>query len=437
MTLLFLVAALFTCLSPVSAAASTSQLRRGLDQVKGGNRRTFITVEYEYQLEVNAGNSSASPNFFHDVLSDIDSRMVGHLQATIPNGQPQDGMAMPNVKYNRINSHKSSQCFTDSDACHWIKSKIGLSYAREKPKDSVQHVTLRMVRDFLEEYSETSNNLVQAMYAYPMIVSSRARFDLSPVMGEMSSDEIAALEQSYLDVFGAIILAFDGDTEVTDAGYVYQALHTLNSETDLSSLSVDLTVIGKCRICSDEEFADTVSGVVQENLLAFQNKLKKNGNLVNSTYFDVLENVSFSIPEMPEGLPPIQDISIFSSEAPETRRSLPWYLFCGIGIAIVVVGAGIYLLYRHRKKLEERRHNENEKDDDDFSTGSSESDERDDDSESEYEISDHEEETIDVFADGDDNDDAYDDDKYSKGEADGESFVSQDPPAATLTSTGL
>ncbi|MGK3754462.1 MAG: hypothetical protein ACI8RD_006771, partial [Bacillariaceae sp.] len=80
----------YTLSAPTTAIGDTQQQ-------ESMPRRTFITVEYDYRLEVNTTGNSSSSNALGDVLTDIDSNIITSLQERLPNGDIPEGKRMPDV----------------------------------------------------------------------------------------------------------------------------------------------------------------------------------------------------------------------------------------------------------------------------------------------------------------------------------------------------
>jgi hypothetical protein len=345
--------------------------------------RTEITVDYEYQLEVNGVNRVGTTE---DVLGTIDSQIIGALQEALPNGGTSSSEELPNVQYETINSEIFSACFTKSEQCSLVRSSILISYEGEKPEQSVEWVTLRLVQNFLKQYS-MQEALVAITYAYPYMVSTLTHFQMDFVRGAMSSTEIEVMRATFLQVFGAIVFAIEGDTEVRDAKFLYQDLFdvrrlqennimnttevldgnfTLNGNFTLDgnfTLSMDLQVTGFCRECTSPQFGDVVNNVIIENIEAFGTKLIINSGAVGSSYFDDVTTVSFAVPELPSVLPPMEDDTIFDMEPPYVNTKQPWFLWFGLSMAICIVCIGYCVIWKDRTDLEK---------DDAFSTSESE-----------------------------------------------------------------
>ena len=331
------------------------------------SNRTEVAIEYEYQLEVNKTESTGT---IEDVLGNLDSTILRNLQDSLPNGQTTEDDELPNVTYTDVSSDVFSACFTKSEQCNLVKSKISISYEGTKPPHSVEFVSLRLVQGFLKNFASMNNNVI-VNYAYPLMVESLAQFQMDTVQERMSDVEIQVLEETFVEVFGAIVFAIEGDTDIVDAIFVYQDLirqrRNLSPDNSTTSstaniplieededesvnreytLSTDMKISGFCRDCTSSQFGDIVNGVIINNINAFQNKLKTNAMDVDTVYFTNVTSTSFAVPQLPDELPPIQDKSIFDNEPPETESKVPWFLIFGIVVASLIVIAGVFMIRR-------------------------------------------------------------------------------------------
>jgi hypothetical protein len=377
-----------------SAVLADRSYLRGLAE-----NRTEVVVNFEFQLEVFEQAITGSTS---DVLVLIDDDILPNLQATLPNGGTSGPDEEPNVKFETIESEIFSACFTNSDECSLISSNVLVSYEGVKPDHSVELVTLDLVQDFLKQYSVKSSNIL-ITYMYPSIVSTLTQFSIGPVSGPMGDTEVMVLETTFEEVFGAIVFAIEGDTEVMDAQFLYQDIFDIENrrlqtnESDIEDqfnetertyteigygLQADLLVKGKCRDCTSPQFGNVVNGVIEKNLVSYQNKLRLNGQAASSDYFDNITSVAFAAPELPDMLPPIEDDTIFDSEPPKTDTEQPWFLFFGISIGVCVVLIGAYCVCKETNEMEK---------DEDFSTSSSNCDDDDDDDDDEDEEEEEEE----------------------------------------------
>jgi len=320
--------------------------------------RTFMMVEYDYKLETNTSStkttdSEREDNIFsdnhplEDALIDIDTDLIATIQDRIPNGVIQEGQTMPDVEFTSVNSRFINMCFTESDACKWVKSRIKLSFIGNRPKFAMERVTMSLVREYLQDINE-SNPSINAMFVYPMIHSSNVQFEFSPVDGLMTDSDLEALESSFYNVYNAIVAELDGDTDVTEGLFVYQDVNELPGEEQGNKLSVDLKYYGKCRYCSEAELAEVVNQSIESNLDVFLRLLKKESN--NSTYFQQAEEISFSVPKPPEALPPINQ-AIIDTEPPKASKSIPWFLYLGAVAAVIVISTGLIVIAKDQKEL--------------------------------------------------------------------------------------
>jgi hypothetical protein len=196
------------------------------------------------------------------------------------------------------------------------------------------------------------------------MVSTLAQFQMDFVHGGMSSTEIEVMRDTFLQVFGAIVFAIEGDTDVLDAKFLYQDLFDVrrlqeDNITDTTevldgnfTLSTDIQVTGFCRECTSFQFGDVVNNVIIENIEAFRTKLIFNSGAVGSSYFDDVATVSFAVPELPSLLPPMEDDTIFDAEPPIVTTKLPWFLWFGLSMVICIGCIGYYVIIKDRTDLE-------------------------------------------------------------------------------------
>mmetsp|Transcript_34611 Transcript_34611/g.81600 ORF Transcript_34611/g.81600 Transcript_34611/m.81600 type:complete len:462 (+) Transcript_34611:174-1559(+) len=362
-------------------------------------RRTYMTVEYDYKLEANITDVDFGEQYninalkpAEDALHQIDSSIIDSIQLALPNGGIPEGKTIPDIEFNTVTSRFINMCFTESDACKWVKSRIRLSYVGERPKNAMERVTLGLVKDHLQEIND-SNPLVTTTYVYPMIYSSVVQFHISPADGPMSDTDIKLLEEAFTKVFHATVSALDGDTDVSEGYFVYQDTEDLEVQevedgialAPPSMVSVDMTYFGKCRYCEEDELVETVDASIQDNLASFIRYLKTHGG----PYFQRVEEIAFSKPDLPDGLPPTENASVYDMTPPKASKNLPWALWLGVGVTIVVLATGILIIVRDQKKLskeeastgeessvyEERNHENDEDDEDDENDENDEDDE--------------------------------------------------------------
>jgi hypothetical protein len=167
----------------------------------------------------------------------------------------------------------------------------------------------------------------------------------------MDGMEIEIFETSFYEVFAAIVLAMDGDTEITDGQFIYQSLKGNRSEGEEqtpSTSTVDLKFFGRCRYCTNDKFVEVVDDIISDpmTLTAFQDRLKDLGINENTKYFENIVAVTYSEPEFPESLPPIEDESLYDSTPPSTSIKHPWALYLIVFMSIVIIGTGIYVVHR-------------------------------------------------------------------------------------------
>lgn len=322
-------------------------------------RRTYMTVEYDYKLEANTTDDHLEEKYdidslkpLEDALDQIDSTIINSIQLALPNGNIPEGKTAPDVEFDTVTSRFINMCFTESDSCKWVKSRIRLSYVGERPRNSMERVTLGLVKDHLQEIND-SHPLILTTFVYPMIYSSVAQFQISPVSGPMSDTDIKYLEENFYEFFHATVYALDGDTDVTESYFVYQdtkELQVQEQENGLepsSTLSVDVKYYGKCRYCAEDELVETVHTTIEDNLNTFRLYLQKNG----SPYFQRVEEISVSKPELPNGLPPTENGSVYDMTAPKASRKLPWALWLGIAVTVCVICTGILVIVRDQRRL--------------------------------------------------------------------------------------
>lgn len=310
------------------------------------SNRTKINVVYEYQLEVEDTLRAGSTQ---DVLTLIDGGIVGYLQGNLP----EQSSSGPLVKFNQSSSEIFSACFTDNDECSLVRSSIEVSIQGEKPELAVEFVTLQLVQKYLEKVTTDDNHFI-ATYKYPTMVSSLAEFKMYAVADTMTDTEIAVVQKTFNEVFGAIVFAMEGDTEIVDAKFLYQdLLDVVDAVTGSATiLYTQLRISGYCRNCVSDDFEAVIVDVINSNLPAFQNKLKVNANAVGSAYFDGVSSIAYSVPVLPDPLPPVKDASIFDETPPEADNKQPWFLWFGLSMAILVLCAGCYMVYNDNRVYE-------------------------------------------------------------------------------------
>jgi hypothetical protein len=179
----------------------------------------------------------------------------------------------------------------------------------------------------------------------PSTASTLTQLSIAPASGPMGDDEVMVLETTFAQVLGPIVSAMEGDTEVMDAQFLYQDIFNhenrrLEDEAERTCtenghvLQADLLVTGQCRDCTSPQFGDVVNKVIENNLVAFQNKLRLNGIAASSEFFDNVSSVTFAVPPLPDFLPPIEDDTIFDSEPPTADAKQPWFLFLGLALGL-------------------------------------------------------------------------------------------------------
>lgn len=351
-----------------------------VDQVKSP-----VMVEFEYQMEVNGG---ATPV---DVQSKIDSNILAALQAMLPSGGPLTTAtgattSMPNVRFEDVSSDIFSLCFTTADECALVRSRILIQFDGQKPEYSVERVALRLIRNYLQTVNAQSSELILT-YQYPFLIGSTIQFELSPVDSEMEYIEKWIMLESFMEVFGTIVNAIEGDTIILDANFVYQDVKASSNETssirrgnDFDTettvgpfvLSSTFQLLGACRNCRRAEFSGMVNAVIQGNLPVYRSKLQRNGAFANTTYFVNVTEISFHVPKPPQFLDPTEDEALYNAQAPQAERIYPWFFYFGLALAFSIITVGFWFIRQELVLYAKEEYNE--KADSDFST-SSESDE--------------------------------------------------------------
>jgi hypothetical protein len=321
--------------------------------------RTYISVEYEYKLEVNstfgANEVAVVEEELKNWLFTIDSIIIPKLQEGLPNGKSANKNEIPNVMFSQASSEAINQCFSESDACQWINSSIFLSFEGPKPDFSIERVTLTLVQEFLKTFTKETAT-ARATYAYPMLVSGSGRFEVGPVNETMQSVEIEVFESSFYSVVAAIVLSFDGDTEVKEADFIYQDVtdeYDVDGKMMLKVLSVDVIYFGICRYCSNSHFVDVVEGVINDPtaLEAFQNRLKYDGVDHNTEYFNDISFSRYSKRVMPDEETIIVDTSIYDSQAPATSDKYSSYLWWCMTFVVLILCVGVYIVHKDQTEL--------------------------------------------------------------------------------------
>jgi len=323
---------------------------------------TFMTVEYDYKLEVNTSSAEGGKLFktkkpLEEALLDIDSEIIDTIQNRIPNGNVTKGKRLsgvkinekklPDVKYNSINSRFINMCYTESDVCKWVKSKIKLSFLGDAPESLMERMTLQQVQKYLEEDVSDVNSHITATFAYPMIHSSIVQFELSPVVDRLGDSEIQDVVKSFYNVYHAIVNALDGDTDVSQVFFVDQDI------LDGNTLMLNLQYYGKCRYCTETEFMTLVDRQIQSFMDVFLDHLKANGN---STFFEPIQDIAFSLPESVETNPPIDWEEVFDGEEEVevlvvSKTSIPWWMYVAVGSALLVILIGALVICTDQRQL--------------------------------------------------------------------------------------
>lgn len=297
-------------------------------------------VSFEYKLEVSSVEQSGSSQV---ILDQIDSMIISKLQRNLPNGQSLNEMVQPSVVFESINSQIYSECFTQSDECALVRSTVLVSYEGVRSQDALHIVTLHMVKQFLEDYDKNHDN-VSVKYMFPIMVTTLIDLELSGAVTTMKETDVAVLESTFLQVFGAILFAIEGDTDITSAQYIYQHL------TD--SLTTQLRINGVCRTCTSDTFGATVGVIVTSNLDHFTEELQKNTNAIGSSVFDNVKEITYSVPEPPKELPNIEDEKIFDNAPPQVSHAQPWFLWTGIALAVIILAIAIYIVKKDNEAFE-------------------------------------------------------------------------------------
>ncbi len=307
----------------------------------------FVNVQYEYQLEVNTSATSTE-----QVLASIDSNILQNLQQMLPDGgTTASNPQIPNVQFSEVTSKIYSDCFTESDQCSLVKTLLVVTYEGDKPENSVEERSYQLVQRHLDYINNNTKGVVKLTYLYPFLVSSVAQFHLKSVEDSMGTNEIRVMEESILDVFGAIVGAIEGDTEVTDVTFVYQDLRQDNTTSNWT-MYADFMVDGTCRECSEREFASVINAAIGANLDSFEYRLIANADISNTSFFNSVDEVTFLVPKAPNGPPPMDDDSIYDSQAPSSDDDLPALFYVGISLMFCVLCSGLYILCKEVSDLD-------------------------------------------------------------------------------------
>eukprot|EP00532_Pseudo-nitzschia_australis_P004768 CAMPEP_0168184736 /NCGR_PEP_ID=MMETSP0139_2-20121125/13408_1 /TAXON_ID=44445 /ORGANISM="Pseudo-nitzschia australis, Strain 10249 10 AB" /LENGTH=449 /DNA_ID=CAMNT_0008106397 /DNA_START=179 /DNA_END=1528 /DNA_ORIENTATION=+ len=330
-----------------------------------------MTVEYDYKLEANASSvdfgensttNAVARNPLDEALFQIDSNMIASIQAALPTGRSiTEDTSIPDIEFDTVNSRFVNICFTESDGCQWVKSRVHLSFTGERPKNAIERLALDLVQDYLQEVHDV-NPVISTRYVYPMMHSSFVQFQIAPVAGSMNDTQIGYFKDNFYEVFQALVSAIDGDTEVTEAYFVSQDIieelpgqeeedetATTAAPASSSKLLVDMKYYGKCRYCVEDEFVGVVDGLITENLDLFLGYLQRNGN--SNPYFQQAKDISFSKPVPAAELPPTNGL-VSDANARKVSRKIPWGLWLGIAIAIAMLSCGILSVQRDQQKLD-------------------------------------------------------------------------------------
>lgn len=305
------------------------------------SENTETSVSFEYKLEVSSVQQSGSSQV---VLDQIDSMIVSNLQFKLPNGESLNPMNEPSVVFKSVNSQIYSECFAQSDECALVRSTVLVSYEGVRSQDALHIVTLHMAKQFLEDYDRNHEN-VSVKYMFPKVVTTLIDLELSGAVTTMKETDVGVLESTFLQVFGAILFAIEGDTDITSAQYIYQQQLS-------DSLTTQLRINGVCRTCTSDTFGATVGVIVTSNLDHFTEELQKNTNGIGSSVFDNVKDITYSVPEPPEELPNIEDEKIFDNAPPQVSHAQPWFLWTGIALAVIILAIAIYIVKKDNEAFE-------------------------------------------------------------------------------------
>lgn len=345
---------LFSSLATIGCHAMGTTNQVGLSSMANSKSdlpamRTYMTVEFDYKLEANRtlpGQelTDEPDNIFsmtplEDALMDIESEFVPAIQARLPNGDIPEGKTIPDVNFNSVTSRFINMCFTESDTCKWVKSRIHLSFEGDRPKAAMERATLDLAREYLQNVTDT-NELLRTTFVYPMIYSTTIQFEFWPVIGPMSDEDIADLEKSFYNVYHAIVGARDGDTDVSESHFVYQIVTG-------NRLLVNMKYFGKCRYCSEDEFIELVNGDIEENQKTLLDHVRSHGR---SSYFENVEEILYGLPIQFVELPPL-DEEIMDEKAPSVIKRIPWFLYLGAAAAVVVIMTGVLVICKDQRAL--------------------------------------------------------------------------------------
>ena len=95
------------------------------EETQEPQRRTYMTVEYDYKLEANASSvdlgensTTTARNPLDEALFQIDSNMIASIQSALPAGRSiTEDKTTPDIEFDTVSSRLINICFTESDGC--------------------------------------------------------------------------------------------------------------------------------------------------------------------------------------------------------------------------------------------------------------------------------------------------------------------------------
>ncbi|KAG7351357.1 hypothetical protein IV203_010717 [Nitzschia inconspicua] len=334
-----------------------------------------ITIEYEYQLEINHGTNARNTNnqSIQQILqSKIDNDLLKSLQTMLPHGgitaaSPSVDL-VPNVRFSNLESTLFMDCFTSSDECGLVRTKLIIDYNDIKPEYSLERVGYQLVQEYLQNITDNSQGRILITYLYPYWVSNAIQLQMRPIQQTMSEMEVSVVAESTLQVVGATVAAMEGDTEILNVQFIYQDLidakrdddenadvvGATNNSSDTTTLAntfnralqADFQIHGICRQCNDRDFAAIVNKVVPNQLNALRMRLQRNGRFDNITYFDDLVELSFGLPQPPDDLPTTDHPDLYDTTVPTTDSYLPVFFFLGISMTVCILVTGMFFIWK-------------------------------------------------------------------------------------------
>lgn len=346
----------------VSTATAQQQQQQNSNQ---GNR---LTIVFDYQLQLNRTTEDSAT--IDDLLNNSNEvELLEQQQTSIDDALLQDlrdQFTIPSIA-----TTLQHPCYTESDVCGWMQTNIVVVQKNKKNSaTTLERSILRHVQERLEAMNHSNFTGVTSMhttYAYPMWNEGTGRFQLNGDLHRtMQENELEIIQRSFEQVFGEIVAAREGDTQLQQLHMLYQDLAT---DGDTSSLRMDFSYAGICRLCQTTDFIKMLESLFQDPMLleAFTNRLKYDGTGSNSAYFDSVKSVTFSHRDMPKDMSASGDESTYGA-ASASSKQLPWFLWLAVALVVLILATGFFCIHRDQQEL--MKESDISTDDDDISNNS-------------------------------------------------------------------